>query len=133
MKKWWPILLAITIIGGTSIGLYLAKLLLVPDFPIGMMSAGIGGTVAGVGIVLGIEKLRQSRKTHNVPDVDERTWVNIKNFYGISLYFVLIGSMFLLCLLFAFGIRTIELGALSIYLLLIFMLLVVGTHIVKRQ
>ena len=133
MKKWWPIIIAITIIGGTSIGLYLVKLLLIPDFPIGMIAAGIGGTIAGVGIVLGIEKTRKSRKAHNVPNIDERTWVNIKNFYAISLYFVLIGSMFLLCVLFAVGIRTIELGALSIYLLLIFMLLVVGTQIVKRQ
>jgi hypothetical protein len=132
MKKWGRIIIAITIIGGMSIGLYLGNLL-VPDLPAGTIATGIGGTVAGVSIVLGIEKLRQRRKANNVPDVDERTWLNIKNFYAVSLYFVLIGSMLLLCILFAFGIRTIELGALSVYLFLIFMLLVVGTNIVKRQ
>ncbi|MBO0962132.1 hypothetical protein J1P26_20710 [Neobacillus sp. MM2021_6] len=132
MKKWGPIIIAITIIGGMSIGLYIGNLL-VPDLPAGTIAVGIGGTIAGVSIVLGIEQVRKRRKANNVPDVDERTWLNIKNFYAISLYFVLIGSMLLLCILFAFGISSIELGALSIYLLLIFMLIVVGTHIVKRQ
>ena len=46
---------------------------------------------------------------------------------------VLFGSMLLVCILFALGIETIELGALSIYLLILFVLLVIGTLIVKRQ
>ena len=132
MKRWGLIIISISIILGMSIGLYLGTLL-VPDLPTGTIAAGLGGSIAGVAVFLGIVKLRQSRKNNNVPDVDERTWVNIKNFYAISLYFILIGSMFLVCILFAFGMRTIELSALSIYLLLIFMLLVVGTHVVKRQ
>jgi Ca2+/Na+ antiporter len=132
MKKWGPIITAITIIGGVSIGLYLGKLL-VPDLPAGTIAACIGGAITGVSIVLGIEQLRKRKKSNNIPDIDERTWLNIKNFYAVSLYFVLIGSMLLLCILFALGMRTIGLGALSIYLLLIFMLITVGTHIVKRQ
>jgi len=132
MKKWGSIIIAIMIIGGMSIGLSLVDLF-IPDLPTGTVAAGIGGSVTGVAIVLVVTKLKQKRKSNNVPDVDERTWLNIKNFYAISLYVVLIGSMLLVCILFASGMRTIELGALSLYLLLIFMLLVAGTFIVARR
>ncbi|RDI42193.1 hypothetical protein [Falsibacillus pallidus] len=132
MKKWGSIIIAAVIVGGVCIGVFFGKLF-VPDLPVGTIAAGFGGSVAGIGIVMGVEKLRQRRKTNNVPEVDERTWMNIKNFYAISLYFVLIGSMLLVCILFASGVRTIEIGALSIYLLLLFMLLGVGTLVVKRR
>ncbi|MFJ5717878.1 hypothetical protein [Neobacillus sp. NPDC093127] len=131
MKK-WPIIIAITVVCSMSIGLYLGKLI-VPDLPVGTVAAGIIGSVVGVGIVFGNIKLREKRKSHNVPDVDERTWVNIKNFYALSLYIVLFGSMLLVCVLFAMGVETIEIGALSIYLIVLFMLLVVGTFVVKRK
>ncbi|WP_433747403.1 hypothetical protein [Falsibacillus pallidus] len=132
MKKWGSIIIAAVIIGGVCIGLFFGKLF-VPGLPVGTMVAGLGGSVAGIGIVMGVGKFRQMRKTNNVPEVDERTWMNIKNFYAISLYVVLIGSMLLVCILFASGVRTIEVGALSIYLLMIFMLLGVGTVVVKRR
>ena len=131
MEK-WPIIIGITLVCSMGIGFYLGSLI-VPDLPVGTAAAGIAGSVVGIGIVLGTIKFRESRKTHNVPDVDERTWINIKNFYAFSLYIVLFGSMLLVCILFAFGIETIELGALSIYLLILFMLLVFGTFIVKRR
>lgn len=130
--KSWHIIIACTLVFSMSIGFYLGNLM-VPDLPVGIVFAGIIGSVVGVGIVLGTIKFRESRKKHNVPDVDERTWVNIKNFYAISLYIVLFGSMLIVCLLIALGTETIELGALSIYLLILFVLLVIGTLVVKRQ
>lgn len=132
MKKKWPIIAAITVVCSMSIGFYLGKLL-VPDLPVGTVTACIAGSVLGVGIALGTAKFRESRKRHNVPDVDERTWINIKNFYAFSLYISLFGSMLLVLVLFAIGVKTIEIGALSIYLLALFMLLVIGTLVVKRQ
>ena len=130
--KSWPIIIAITLVFSMGIGFYLGNLM-VPDLPIGTVVAGIIGSVIGVGTVLGAIKFRESRKKHNVPDADERTWINIKNFYAISLYIFLFGSMLFVCLLFAFGIETIELGALSIYLFILFFLLVIGTLVVKRK
>jgi len=127
-----PIIIAITLVCSMSIGFYLGSLM-IPDLPVGMVAAGITGSIFGVGIILGTIKFRESRKSNNVPEVDERTWINLKNFYALSLYIVLFGSMLLVCVLFAFGIKTIELGALSIYLLLLFMLLAIGTLVVKRQ
>ncbi|MEK5147540.1 hypothetical protein MKX53_10930 [Psychrobacillus sp. FSL K6-4615] len=126
------IIIVCTLIFSMSIGFYLGSLM-VPDLPVGTMIAGIIGSVVGVGIVLGTIKFRESRKKHNIPDIDERTWINIKNFYAISLYIVLFGSMLIVCLLIAFGTETIELGALSIYLLILFFLLVIGTLVVRRQ
>ncbi|SDN72563.1 hypothetical protein SAMN05518871_10766 [Psychrobacillus sp. OK028] len=130
--KSWHIIIACTLVFSMSIGFYLGNLM-VPDLPVGTVVAGIIGSVVGVGIVLGTIKFRENRKKHNVPDVDERTWINIKNFYAISLYIVLFGSMLIVCLLFALGTETIELGFLSIYLLILFFLLVIGTFVVKRQ
>lgn len=131
MKK-LQIIIVCTLIFSMSIGFYLGSLM-VPDLPVGTMIAGIIGSVVGVGIVLGTIKFRESRKKHNIPDIDERTWINIKNFYAISLYIVLFGSMLIVCLLIALGTETIELGALSIYLLILFFLLVIGTLVVRRQ
>lgn len=131
MKK-WPIIVAITLVCSMSVGFYLGSLI-VPDLPVGTAAAGIVGSIVSIGIVLGTIKFRDSRKSHNVPDVDERTWINIKNFYAFALYIVLFGSMLLVCILFALGIETIELGALSIYLFMLFMLLVIGTLVVKRR
>lgn len=132
MEKYKTLIIAITVIGGMSLGFYLGKLF-IPDLPSAIVTAGIGGSIVGVALVITIGKIRQKQKKNNVPDVDERTWSNMKNFYAISLYFVLFGSMLLVCILFISGIKTIELGAVSIYLLLLFMLLVIGTHIVRRQ
>lgn len=131
MKK-WQIIVAITLVCSLSIGFYLGNLM-IPDLPVGTVGAGIVGSIIGVGTVLGTIKFRESRKSNNVPDVDERTWENIKKFYAISLYVVLFGSMLLVSVLFALGIETIELGALSIYLLSLYMLLVIGTLVVTRQ
>lgn len=130
MKSWIPVV----VIGGFMfLGIGLVKLFLIPDLPLDMVVAMGGGTVTGLAFVLGISKVKQIRKKNNVPEVDERTWTNIKNYYAVSLYFVVFGSMLLVCILFALGIESIELGAVSLYLLLIFMILVVGTHIVRRQ
>ena len=126
------IIIVCTLIFSMSIGFYLGSLM-VPNLPVGTMIAGISGSVIGVGIVLGTIKFRESRKKHNVPDTDERTWVNIKNFYAVSLYIFLFGSMLIVCLLIALGTETIELGALSIYLLILFFILVIGTLVVRRQ
>lgn len=131
MKR-FPIILAVTLVCSMSIGFYLGSLM-IPDLPVGMVAAGITGSIIGVGISLGIIKFRERRKGNNIPDIDERTWTNLKNFYAVSLYIVLFGSMLLVCVLFALGLKTIELGALSIYLLLLFMLIVIGTFVVKRQ
>ena len=105
--KSWHIIIACTLVFSMSIGFYLGNLM-VPDLPVGTVVAGIIGSVVGVGIVFGTIKFRESRKKHNVPDVDERTWINIKNFYAISLYIVLFGSMLIVCLLFALGTETLN-------------------------
>lgn len=126
------IIIACTVIISMGIGFYLGNLM-IPDLPVGTMLAGMIGSIVGVGIVLGTIKYREGRKKHNIPDLDERTWINIKNFYALSLYIVLFGSMLIVCILFALGTETIELGALSIYLLILFFILVIGTFVVKRQ
>ena len=126
------IIIACTVIISMGIGFYLGNLM-IPDLPVGTMLAGMIGSIVGVGIVLGTIKYREGRKKHNIPDLDERTWINIKNFYALSLYIVLFGSMLIVCILFALGTETIEIGALSIYLLILFFLLVIGTFVVKRQ
>jgi Ca2+/Na+ antiporter len=112
-------------------GIFLAKWL-VPELPEEAIAAAIGGAVLGIGLVLAVSKIRAARKKDHTPEVDERTWNNMKNFYAISLYFVLIGSMAVVLMLVCFGHDTIELGAVSLYLLFLLMILLVGTFIVKR-
>ncbi|WP_080848859.1 hypothetical protein [Cytobacillus gottheilii] len=114
-----------------GIGILIAKWI-IPDLPWSAVAASIGGAVAGVGLVAAVAKIRAMKKRDHVPEVDERTWNNMKNFYAIALYFVLIGSMAVVLVLVGLGHNTIELGAVSLYLLFLFMILAIGSFIVKK-
>ncbi|QVY61849.1 hypothetical protein [Cytobacillus gottheilii] len=114
-----------------GVGILIAKWM-IPDLSWSAVAASIGGTVAGVGLVAAVAKIREMKKRDHVPDVDERTWNNMKNFYAAALYFVLIGSMAVVIVLVGLGHETIELGAISLYLLFLFMILAIGSFLVKR-
>ena len=64
--------------------------------------------------------------------MDERTTVMMKNYFSTVLYFVLFGTGAILLILFALGVETIEIGILIIYMMIIFMLIGIGTFIIKK-
>ena len=113
-------LLAIYLIGKES-GVYDYELL----FPITL------GTVGGFLIFLAISKLKQKRNG-NVPDFDERSVLLIKKYLMISLYVILFGSGAALIIVYAMGIKYIETGILMIYLFSLYIILGLGTLVVKR-
>jgi hypothetical protein len=113
-------LLAIYLIGKET-GVYDFELL----FPITL------GTVGGFLIFLAISKLKQKRNG-NVPDFDERSVSLIKKYLMISLYFILFGSGAALIIVYAMGIKYIETGILMIYLFSLYIILGLGTLVVKR-
>lgn len=113
-------LLAIYLIGKET-GVYDYELL----FPITL------GTVGGFLIFLAISKLKQKRNG-NVPDFDERSVSLIKKYLMISLYVILFGSGAALIIVYAMGIKYIETGILMIYLFSLYIILGLGTLVVKR-
>lgn len=113
-------LLAIYLIGKET-GVYDYELL----FPITL------GTVGGFLIFLAISKLKQKRNG-NVPDFDERSVSLIKKYLMISLYVILFGSGAALIIVYAMGIKYIETGLLMIYLFSLYIILGLGTLVVKR-
>ncbi|WP_440211722.1 hypothetical protein [Cytobacillus praedii] len=113
-------LLAIYLIGKET-GVYDYELL----FPITL------GTVGGFLIFLAISKLKQKRNG-NVPDFDERSVLLIKKYLMISLYVILFGSGAAVIIVYAMGIKYIETGILMIYLFSLYIILGLGTLVVKR-
>ncbi|MED3575954.1 hypothetical protein [Cytobacillus praedii] len=113
-------LLAIYLIGKET-GVYDYELL----FPITL------GTVGGFLIFLAISKLKKKRNG-NVPDFDERSVSLIKKYLMISLYVILFGSGAALIIVYAMGIKYIETGILMIYLFSLYIILGLGTLVVKR-
>ncbi|MED3552702.1 hypothetical protein [Cytobacillus praedii] len=113
-------LLAIYLIGKET-GVYDYELL----FPITI------GTVGGFLIFLAISRLKKKRNG-NVPDFDERSVSLIKKYLMISLYVILFGSGAALIIVYAMGIKYIETGLLMIYLFSLYIILGLGTLVVKR-
>ncbi|TCJ01205.1 hypothetical protein [Cytobacillus praedii] len=113
-------LLAIYLIGKET-GVYDYELL----FPITI------GTVGGFLIFLVISRLKKKRNG-NVPDFDERSVSLIKKYLMISLYVILFGSGAALIIVYAMGIKYIETGLLMIYLFSLYIILGLGTLVVKR-
>lgn len=61
MEKYKTLIIAITVIGGMSLGFSLGKLF-IPDLPSALVAAGIGGSIVGVALVITIGKIRQKQK-----------------------------------------------------------------------
>ena len=125
----WIVIIGCMLIGGV-LGIYLiGKETGVYDyellFPITL------GTVGGFLMFLAISKLKQKRNG-NVPDFDERSLSLIKKYLMISLYAILFGSGAALIIVYAMGIKYIETGILIIYLFSLYIILGLGTLVVKR-
>ncbi|MFE6169890.1 hypothetical protein ACQKND_04995 [Viridibacillus arvi] len=133
MKKLTVILMlfmGLCIAGGGILGLYLVELK-EPGKTEGLFLPIVVGTFLGIGTTFAVWFI-QKKRHGKVPTVDERTLQNMKNFYVAALYFVLIGSSLFLILLFIMDVKTIEIGMLFVYLMVLFLLLGAGTFISKR-
>lgn len=122
--------IGLCIAGGGILGFYLIELK-EPGITEGLFLPIVFGTLLGTGTTF-IAWLIQKKRHGNVPTVDERTLQNMKTFYVAALYFVLIGSSVFLILLFIMDVKTIEVGMLFVYLMVLFLLLAAGTFITKR-
>ena len=118
------------IIGGSFLGVYIAgKEEGVFDW--GLFLPMLIGALGGFTVFLLYAWWRQKR-IGNVPDMDERTNVMMKNYFSTVLYVVLFGTGAILLILFASGVETIEIGILIIYMMILFMLIGIGTFIIKK-
>ncbi|MER2009925.1 MAG: hypothetical protein ABS939_21020 [Psychrobacillus sp.] len=134
MKKGYEILLygiiSGCIIGGSFLGVYISgKEEGIFDW--GLFLLMLAGALGGFSVFLLYAWWRQKR-IGNVPDMDERTTVMMKNYFSSVLYFVLFGTGAILLILFALGVETIEIGILIIYMMILFMLIGIGTFIIKK-
>ena len=110
---------------GGFLGLYIAG-----EDPIKYVTPIIGGLGFGIIITLILTKRTKKRKG-NVPDVDERTLLLLKRYLMIVLYIVLLGSGAILLILYSMGVHSIETGMLIVYLMVLYILIIVGAIITK--
>ncbi|WP_112182426.1 hypothetical protein [Paraliobacillus zengyii] len=89
------------------------------------------GTIGGFGIVF-LQSYYRKKKHGNVPTVDERSLLLFKRYFLLVLYIVLFGSSALLLILFAIGVKTIEIEILIVYMMFLFIFIELGAFITKR-
>ncbi len=120
----WVFIMLCVIIGGCW-GMYLAG-----EKPSEYVIPIISGLVLGNVVVLILYKWNK-RRNGNIPDIDERTLLNLKRYLMIVLYVVLIGSGAIVLVLYSMGVRSIETGMIIVYLMVIYILIGVGAIVTK--
>ena len=124
----------ILIIVGTCIGGFLGMYLIgneTGEYRYELVLPIVVGSVVAFLIFLVISKINKKRNG-NVPDIDERSVKLIQKYFVIALYLILFGCAIALLIAYAMGVQYIETGLLMICLLGIFIVLGLGTLVVKR-
>lgn len=122
----------IGVIIGASI--LFAKIVLTKEtggFNIGMAISIIGAMILGAffSYLLSIKK---KKRNNNIPEVDERTILVLKNYFTWAFYFVMIGSGFVSIILSLMNVEKIELGMIFAYQAFVFILVAIGAFVAKR-
>ena len=120
------------VIGSMTIGGFLSAYLLGGERNYEIAIAVIVGLIASFIIQLLYSKLRQ-KKNGNVPEFDERSVFLMRRYFMYVLYFALFGSGALLIVLYAMGVREIEIEMLVLYVMAIFMVIGFGSLVAKRM
>ena len=94
--------------------------------------AVIVGLIASFFIQLFYSRWRQ-KKNGNVPEFDERSIFLMRRYFMFILYFVLFGSGAILIVLYAMGVREVEIEMLVLYVMAIFMVIGFGALVAKRM
>ncbi|WP_335871379.1 hypothetical protein [Bacillus sp. 2205SS5-2] len=93
--------------------------------------AVVGGTLGGEAIFL-VMAWWHKRKNGQIPVVDERSLLVLKNYFLITLYIVLVGSSALLLILYFLGVKSIETGAIIAYMAVLISFIMLGAILTKR-
>ncbi|WP_078394153.1 hypothetical protein [Shouchella patagoniensis] len=114
---------------GSSIGVYFVREEY--DLNFGVIITAIIATIIGSLIPILLSKWKKKRKG-NIPEMDERVLLLLKKYFLIAFYFVMIGSSFLLIVLFGMGVEMIETGMIIAYMAILYVLIGVGAFVVKH-
>ncbi|MBP3950255.1 hypothetical protein [Bacillus suaedae] len=125
----WSVVIGCMIIGG-FLGVYIVGKE-TGEYNYDIAIAIIVGTLLGFFVYLLIAKWNKKRNG-NVPSVDERSVLLMKNYLMVVLYVVLFGSGAVLLILFSMGVHFIETGWLIVYMMGLYMLIGVGVIITKQ-
>lgn len=123
------------VFAGVVIGVLIGATVLIVkgtgEFDIGMILA-MTGAMIGSAFVSYLLSIRKKKQNGNIPEVDERTIKVLKNYFLWAFYFVMIGSGLISFILFLMDVKTVELGMLFTYQVLLFMIVAVGAVVAKR-
>jgi hypothetical protein len=125
----WFVIIGSMILGG-FLGMYIIGKE-TGEYNYEIISSILIGTVLSFIIYLLSSKWNKKRNG-NVPEVDERSVLMMQRYLMVVLYVVLFGSGAILLILYSIGIYSIETGMLIVYMMGLFILIGIGTLIVKR-
>ena len=101
------------------------------QFDVGLVFA-IAGTMIVSALISYLLSIRKKKRNGNIPEIDERTILVMKNYFMWAFYFVMIGSGLVSFILFLMDVKTIELGMIFVYQTILFMLVAIGAVVAKK-
>ena len=125
----WFVIIGCILIGGV-LGIYLIGKD-TGQFDYDLLLPVFLGTFGSFLIFMLFSKLKQKRNG-NVPDFDERSASLMRKYFLIALYVILMASGAALIVAYAMGIQYIETGLLIVCLMGLYIVLGLGTLVVKR-
>lgn len=101
------------------------------DFDIGLGFAIAGSMIGGV-LISHLLSIWKEKRNGNIPEIDERTIFVMKNYFMWAFYFVLIGSAIVTFVLYFSDVKTVEIGLLFVYQMIIYIFVGTGAFVAKK-
>lgn len=121
---------------GATIGasVLLAKVILTKETgesDIGTILLITGAMIVGV-LISYLLSVRKQKRNGNVPEVDERTIFVMKNYFMWAFYFVFIGTGLITLVIYLMNVKTVEVGMLFVYQMIVMILVAIGAGVAKK-
>lgn len=98
---------------------------------IGSLLLITGAMIVGV-LISYLLSVRKQKRNVNIPEVDERTIFVMKNYFMWALYFIFIGTGLITLMLYLMDVKTVEVGMLFVYQMIIVILVAIGAGVTKK-
>ena len=92
----------------------------------------IAGSMIGGALISYLLSIWKKKRSHNIPDLDERTIFVLKNYFMYAFYFLLVVSGILTFVLYFLDVKTVEIGLLFVYQMMIYICLGIGAIVAKK-
>ena len=98
---------------------------------IGSLLLIAGAMIVGV-LISYLLSIRKQKRNGNIPEIDERTIFVMKNYFMWAFYFIFIGTGLITFMIYLMDVKTVEVGMLFVYEMVVMILVAIGAGVAKK-